>query len=321
MENTLTETNDLSVIITSNEIIGINLKTETEPHGVTITDPKADRYKHEQMKRMEKLVVGAKDPFGNTIKKIFATGDEYIVYEIETKILTDTVKVYIDTVKEVDTALKCRLDEMKPNFEILKGLLYKVEDIDAIKSRIGMILSLGLDGYIDKSNELLLKLIKEIKVRYKKLFNFRTKYLICFFAVTITCMVISCLFYMDYFSGGIIKFQNFAYVATGGSIGGLIMLTFNLRLISFEEDVSRWTYFFYGLQRIFISMLFGVIIYIAIKANLIFGFVNNLKYPFKPIYGYAVFSIVAGFSLKLIPSLLTDLAEGKVKENKPEPEK
>jgi hypothetical protein len=267
---------------------------------------------------MEKLVVGAKDPFGNTIKKIFATGDEFVIYEIETKILADSVKVYTDTMREVDTCLKKRFDKVKPNFEILKGLLYKVEDPDAMKSRIGMILSLALGDDENIADELLSNLIDEINMVFSELFNFRTNYLICFFAVTIICISISCLSYMDYFLHGLDKIKIFVYVATGGSIGGLITLTFNLRLISFEENVSNWNYFFYGIQRNFISMLFGIIIYIAIKSNLIFGFVNTLKDPFKPIYGYIIFSIVAGFSQKLIPSLLTELAEGKEKETKSE---
>ncbi len=42
----------------------------------------AEEYKEEQKKRINAIVVGAKDANGNSITKIFSKSDEYAIYEI-----------------------------------------------------------------------------------------------------------------------------------------------------------------------------------------------------------------------------------------------
>jgi hypothetical protein len=276
-----------------------------------------EQYKKEQQKRMDLFKIGVKDHLGNTVKNIFTKSDEYVVYEIETTILSDSLKVLVDPFVEDNIVPIENLTSVKPKFAELKGLLYKVDDIDTMKSRIGSVLPLFFH-HPDQANEELEKLKGEINKRYKELFKFRMYFLITSLFCVFIAIISSICCYYGYVFTGQSQLKTFIYLLTGGGIGGLISTSIRLRNISFESGIKNGWYIFYGFQRIVISMFFGIIIYFAIRTNSIFGFVNDLH---KPIFGYIVFSIVAGFSETLIPTLLINLENKKDKENKSNPPK
>lgn len=77
-----------------------------------------------------------------------------------------------------------------------------------------------------------------------------------------------------------------------------------MRKTIFEKDVKWYLYVIYGVERVFVSIFGAVIVYFAIRANIVFGIANELS---RPIIGYIVYSIVAGFSETLVPNLLLKL--------------
>ena len=136
------------------------------------------KYKEDQRKRMSNYIVGGKDFTGNTITKIFSFADEYVVYEIQTKDLADSIKVLIDTELEEDKQLGDRLNEIRANFSKIKGLLYKVNDDTSVKTRIAHIISHALNGKTEDANVQFKSLIEEINNEYSCQFNHRLRYLI-----------------------------------------------------------------------------------------------------------------------------------------------
>lgn len=64
-------------------------------------------------------------------------------------------------------------------------------------------------------------------------------------------------------------------------------------------------------ERIVISILASVIVYFCIKSNLILGICNDME---TPIYGYMVFSVVAGFSETFVPNVLRKLENDNTPE-------
>jgi hypothetical protein len=57
-------------------------------------------HKEAQRERMASLIVGSKDQSGNFITKNFSKSDEYFIYEIKAKTLSEPIRVQIDTEKK-----------------------------------------------------------------------------------------------------------------------------------------------------------------------------------------------------------------------------
>jgi len=264
----------------------------------------AKEYKEKQKERMRNYVVGSKDFSGNIITKIFSKGDEYLVYEIKTKELSDSIKVLIDTEIEHDCKAPENFFAVREKFTKLKGLLYKVVDDTSIKARISHILSHAITGKPDEANILFDDLINEINMEYEKQSNHRIKYLLTTIAFIIIGIIGSIYIYYCGLFYDHIHVRNLIFISAAASIGGFISITRRLQQMIFEKDVKPFLYVFYAAERMLIAISAGAVIYFAIKSNLIFGFVNALD---KPIYGYLVFSVVAGFSETFIPNLLIKL--------------
>jgi hypothetical protein len=262
------------------------------------------KYKEDQQKRMDFYMVGKKTPSGEMITKILSRGDEYVIYEIQTKTPSDSIKMQIDTIAETDQKPLERFNEVRVNFSKIKGLLYKVYDDSSLKVRIAHILSHALSGKTTEANTQFNDLIKEINTEYSNQFKHRLRYLITIIMITIGLISLSINIYYYKRYADMTQVRTLVYILTGGSIGGFLSVSRRLRKTVFEKDVNKYLYIIYGFERMFISMLGALIIYFAIESNLAFGIVNELN---KPIYGLVLFAIVAGFSETLIPNLLIRL--------------
>lgn len=262
------------------------------------------KYKEEQRKRLASYVVGAKDSNGEIITKIFSKGDEYLIYEIKTNNISDSIKVLIDTETENDIkGLIKNFNDVRANFGELKGLLYKVVDDTSLKGRIGHILSHAISGNTNDANEQLNKLKSEINIHYKEQFKKRMMYLLTSISITSITIILAIL--NDYL-GWLRDYKyiyELIYVCSAASIGSFISISKRLRETIFEKDVS-FLYVLYSFERNFISIIAGAIIYFAIKSDLIFGITSKMT---NPIFGYILFATVAGFSETLLPNLLINL--------------
>lgn len=265
---------------------------------------KTKKYKENQRKRMASFVVGSKDPHGNYITKIFSKADEYIIYEIKTTNLSESLRVQIDTKIEIDNTLLDLFNEVRVNFAQLKGLLYKVNDDTSIKTRIAHIISHALSGKTDEANKQFESLTEEINKEYGDQFNHRLRYLITILCTTTFFIGYSIYIYYNSLYLSKIEIKNFIFIATAGAIGSFLSVSRRLRKTIFEKGVHSASYIIYGLERTCISIFSSIIIYFAIKSNLIFGLSNELE---KPILAYIVFGVVAGFSETLVPNLLIKL--------------
>lgn len=262
------------------------------------------KYKEEQRKRLASFIVGAKDSKGEIITKIFSNADEYVIYEIKTNNISDSIKVQIDTETEEDKkGLINNFNKVRAKYSEIKGLLYKVVDDTSLKVRIGHILSHAIAGNPDDANNQFEKLKGEINTYYKEQFKKRMTYLITSIILTSITILFSVLnYYFDWF-GNHNYINELIYVCSAASIGGFISISRRLRETIFEKDVS-FLYIVYTFERNFISILAGVIIYFAIKCDLIFGVTSKMS---NPILGYIIFAVVAGFSETLVPNLLINI--------------
>jgi ribosome-associated toxin RatA of RatAB toxin-antitoxin module len=262
------------------------------------------KYKEEQRKRLASLTVGSKDLSGNFITKVFSKADEYVIYEIKTNTLSESLRVQIDTEKENDKTLIDLFNHVRVNFAKLKGLLYKVNDDTSVKTRIAHIVSHALSGKADEANKQFTELIDEINKEYQQQFNHRLRYLITILLATLFLVGFSIYNYNNSLYLDKIEIRNLIFMSSAGAIGCFISVSRRLRKTIFEKDVHWILYIIYGFERVFISIFSSAIVYFAIKSNLIFGFANELD---KPIIAYIVFGVASGFSETLLPNLLIKL--------------
>lgn len=281
-----------------------NIK-QTQP-----TDEERKKYKEEQKQDLAKYKIGEKDSNGYTITKIFGRGDEYVVYEIETNDLVDSLKVWINTKIEEDTVPIDNYDKVRAKFSEVKGLLYKVVDKTTTKIIIAQIIINAIRGSFAEANTQFDTLIQKIHKEYKEQFKNRMRLLLSALGLTILMVFIAVF---TYYNGCYKKFEhihNLIYVLAGGSIGGFFSLSIGLNKLVCEQDVDWWLYILYGLERITIALLASVIMYFAIKCDLAFGICKEMD---NPLIGYVFFGILAGFSETLVPNLLTNIEKEKGK--------
>ncbi len=91
--------------------------------------------------------------------------------------------------------------------------------------------------------------------------------------------------------------------------GGFISVTRKLLNLVIEKGVKFTVYILYGIERMIIANLSGVVAYVLIKSGIALSFVNEVS---EPLYAYIAIAIVAGFSENYIPDILINIEK---KEN------
>lgn len=263
-----------------------------------------EQYKLEQQKRASALKVGSIDQSGNTIKKIYARGDEYVIYEIETSDVVDSFKVWIDTIIEDNNVPIDNYVGIREKFTKVKSLFYKCIDKSASKAILADIVATAIESGPGSANTQLENLIKEINSEYEDQFKNRMRLLISSLALAGIFISIALFIYINNLLESYFHLRNFLYVAAGGCVGGFFSISIGINKIVSEKDVAKWLYVLYGAERMTISILAAGISYFAIQTDLVFGLAKNLS---NPLNGYVFFSIVAGFSETLVPNILTKI--------------
>lgn len=277
---------------------------------VSSLTPQQEKYKIEQQQRMKEFVVGNKDSSGDKITNILRKADEYVIYEVETKNLSQTIRIQIDSILEDDNSLTEKFTEISGVYIKLRGLMYKVTDVNTFKYQIAYAVSLAFAGKVEEAKQQMDSLITEINQQYSEQFQHRIRYLVTILSITLLLVAISITVYYYNLIDSDVHFRNFIFIVTGGSIGCCISVSRRLKKTEFEKDVSLWLYILYGFERVCISAFGAIIVYFAIKANLLLGMVNQLTYA---LHGFILFAIVAGFSETLVPNLLIKLEKEDVK--------
>lgn len=275
------------------------------------TDKKPENKK--ESREIDEFKIGTNDPSGYQVTKIFSKGDEYAIYEINSNIASESIKVLINPEnknKFIDQ--EKNYEKIKSEVNELKAVLYKCKRDNSFKHLIAAGISSAIVGDIEGSKKILGDLLERINKEYR--IQFKNK--IIYSSVSLVILIFLLNFsYQTYkvFQNTFLHdnpiIQLFIYSATAGAIGGFLALSIKLKKIEIESDLKPYKFVFYGLERIFLSLLNSIVIVIAIKSGLFLGFINEIE---TPMWGYLFFSIIAGYSETFIPDILTKIE----KENK-----
>jgi hypothetical protein len=82
-------------------------------------------------------------------------------------------------------------------------------------------------------------------------------------------------------------------------VGGVFSITYSVKKILFESEPNLAYYLVIGFERLLLSILAGLIIFVGIKSKILFGdlIVSNF-------YASLFTGFIAGFSESFIPNLL-----------------
>lgn len=265
----------------------------------------AEHYKEKQQSRLAAFKVNSPDPSGNKITRVFGRGDEYVVYEIESRDLADSIKVNIDTTtEEDDSGIIKRYNQIRIKFVETKAFLYKAVDKSAIKSVIAQILIHGMLEDPATANQEFESLKERIDTEYSEQFSNKMRLLFSSLLLTLCAIGLSIWTYYGHLYQEHTHIRYLIYVCCAGSVGGFFSISIGMRKLVCEKEVKNYLYIAYGLERIVIAILAATIVYFIIRTELFFGNINTLA---QPLVGYIVLGFVAGFSETLIPNLLTKI--------------
>lgn len=277
-----------------------------------MTEDEIKAYKEEQRSHMTNFKIGQKDLNGYLITKIFARGNDYIVYEIQTDVLSESLRVLIHTIEPEDPKeFEKHFEKIKSDFNEIKAILYKAKRDNSFKHIIASAVTLGITGDIEGSKKLLLSIKNRINAEYKLQFENKLTYLSVSFLITILLIIFSYIFFTKWSLLYFKDFQSipvFIYVITGGALGGAISLSLKLKKIEIETELSKFTFMFYGLERMLIAIFASIISLILIKSNIFFGVIKELD---NAVWGFIAIGILAGFSETLIPDVLNKIEKEK----------
>ncbi len=267
-------------------------------------------YQEDQKRKLQGIVIGAKDHEGNLIKQVFSRGDEYAIYEVESEDISTSVVTYICTKTPKDrTGIVENFNKVRTKFVEIKALLYKASKESFIKVRIAQIISTALHGKPDEANTQFDLLMEEVNNDYNELFDRKLYFLTTSMAICVLNIVVAYFTYLYFGKNWWAQFPHVThciYVATGGSIGAIISIFYRVKELSFEKGVKPIMYFTYGAERIVVAMFAAVIVYFAIQSEIVFSFINKIPIP---IYGYLFAGCLAGFSESFVPNLLIRFEE------------
>jgi len=151
-----------------------------------------------------------------------------------------------------------------------------------------------------KFKELIIEIDSEHKEQYKNRFKLIGGAGLVFLSLIVLCYFL-CIQNTIQLCGWT---EEIIFAGAAGSFGGFFSILIGVRRLRCEPGVYKSTYYLYGVIRMSIAILAAIIIYFAIKINLIFGFCNDLE---SKEIGYFIFGVLAGFSESLVPNFLSKL--------------
>ena len=253
----------------------------------------------------EKYRVGELDNTGKLIEYIYHATDDYIIYR------TNKVVRWILN-KGVDQEYENKVNQI---IEPLASIEFKnPEEIERVET-INRLTAQGIRLALQNENDSAKKLFEEADNRLESFrqIDAKLQYLIAsFYAANaiIFAILFSILlptFYREHFIDIFQEFSvpgNFIVAISCGALGGFLSVASGIRRVEIDPDSDVMIA---GMSRIFIAVISSVIIYIALRANLLPDLSKLLlNGEFQQVDAWRVgfISAAAGFTESFVPNIL-----------------
>ena len=286
----------------------LHSQEKVKPTSPDVSSEELKIYAEEQKKRMAGYTIGKTDNSGNVISKIFSRGDDFLIYEIEGAAESDSFRVLVDTKIDSDpNEYVKKYEKIKPEISKFRSILHKGVHDKSVKHRAAGAISTALRGDIETSRKIFAEINTSVQTEYKNISDGRLSYLGSSFFVTILFCIVAIIFYCNRDSTLIIKnplLKHFFYAASFATLGGFFSICTNLKDIEFERSIQLWKYGIYGVQRLTLAAICGVISYLLVASEILLSSIT--KGPNAALTLMAI-CVLAGFSEKFIHNALKRL--------------
>ncbi len=273
--------------------------------------------------------VGELDPNGNFIEYIYnpeENNNEYVIYRTRKTLRWSVPK------------LQDKSDKFRHEFYQIQAIVSKIisknpkefERVETINKLTASGIKFALENEFEASKEVLEE--AEIRLEYFRSIDARLQYLLgsyhALFAIFFALLVLRVLpdLFPLLFINIIDKFsipQEFFIVIICGALGGVLSVALRIKEIKIDPDSDVRIA---GVSRIVIAIISSLIIYIALRANIVspltefFVNVNNDQTSQIDNWKIGFASVLAGFVETLVPNILSQ-SNPQLRNQKPSAEK
>lgn len=256
----------------------------------------ANQIKTEPTEKIRQIMVGNVDLHGNRVSHVHASGNDYVIYEIEHSDIGNRLRVLIDGRNDAEEQfLKEKFASVKMLYTEAKGLLYRSPNFGMMKNRIAHALASHFTlPDRDGARVAFQELVHEIKKEHElSIFN-RAAY------VLPSMLSVIALFYVastltELRSENPAQWQVIV-ASLASALGGSMSILLKMKDVNFEEYRRMHFYLLAGLERIFLAAVAGAIAFVLMKSRLLLP--NLLKSDY---WGIMAVVAAAGFSEALVP--------------------
>lgn len=200
-----------------------------------------------------------------------------------------------------------RYNNIAYNLSRLEDALLTKKEYSFFSHRIAYAYQLCFDDNTEKANEILKNICDRAYNRRRM--KYKINYSLTCLTLVILSIIVALIFRHYDFS-----LKYWVYSITFGSIGGFFSVSYKLESYEVNDDESWLVHLTNACIRIFISMLSGIIAFMACKGKLIFGnLINDSN-----IYVWYIICTASGFSELLIPNLfkkVEQVSESRIAES------
>lgn len=236
--------------------------------------------------------IGGCDNDGNKVVKIYASSPGYVVYRTE-----NTIRIDLD-----DSNPKLN-DYAENHYKIGEKLAHiysllpeKLDNTESINRLVARAMTLNVAGHFDKA----INILNHAEHRLVKLLTIKGR---LHYIVSAFCFAII-LFFIAFFGSDSYLKESFQIIFFG-ALGGVLSIAVGYGSLRIDVDAGWHTNCTIGISRIIIAVIASLFLYFAIKANIIFSFVNTLQGN----YGLFAFAMIAGFAEMLVPNIMNNLSK------------
>lgn len=259
-----------------------------------LEDVEPKKFKHEyDLKR------GGEDEYGRPVKEIYAhTPGEYVVYVTEDDM--------IHTLAEHEELLNARPDINEERARIRD---YK-ENAESLRSKYQNSYAKAMVAILKGPPDVALVLLKKIRENMEKFLKRESSFNYLVGAAVATAMVLVPYLGFYWYEE---RFKDFSDLETGvfyamafACMGGFLSVATGAGRMRVDLLYNNWTKRVYGMFRIAIAVVSGVLIFYVLRAGL--GGDAFKAEEFKSLYGIYVLCAAAGFFEKLVPNAMLRMA-------------
>lgn len=265
---------------------------------------KEEAYQREQKQALTGVRVGEICPSGCKVVKIFARGDEYVIYEIESPNPVESIRVYIHTKVEENEQPVENFNKAKDAFDRIKSIIFKYSADSSYKQRAASALVLAIRGNVEEATKIFTKIENDAKSDFSQRVLGRLYYLLGAIILCGVACTLSTYAYIHRQDAFFVKnsiLLQFLYAAAYASIGGFFSVSLKAKDVWAQQAIQSWMYSLYGAERLVISVIAGIITFTAIKAGIVFTFIDSSQ---SGLFILLSLCFLSGFSESLIPNYM-----------------